>query len=165
MAPFDPKSTSKLRSALHFRYSRVIEARLLIPSLFLVLLSILKTALSVYLQNTYMFGSIDCNWEYKHSLTDWLIFSYLPCVYCIEFCFLYCSISVVELTTLSKLSDSTVSQSEAAFIADNSSQLTGDDSADICHSHLSVPNDLSTVSTNEKQDDNMINSMTQQIQQ
>ena len=34
MAPFDSKSTSKLRSALHFRYSIVIQSALGFPSLY-----------------------------------------------------------------------------------------------------------------------------------
>ena len=61
MALFDPNSTSKLRSAMHFRYSIAIKTGLGIPSLYLYVPSAFAKLLFFILQNTYMFLSIECN--------------------------------------------------------------------------------------------------------
>ena len=63
MALFDLKLTSNVRSALHFRYSIVIEAWLGIASLFFYLHSEFakKNWSFLYLQNAYIFCSIQCN--------------------------------------------------------------------------------------------------------
>ena len=55
MAPFTPKSTSKLRSALHFSYSIVISAS--IPALILraILITIITTVILTLLTTTTMF--------------------------------------------------------------------------------------------------------------
>ena len=49
MAPFDLKSTSKLRSALHFRYSIVVESMLGIPSFYLHFCSAFSELFSLYI--------------------------------------------------------------------------------------------------------------------
>ena len=55
MAPFNPKSTSMLRSAMHFKYSIDIEVGLRISSLYFYFRSVFaKIARSVYLPNPYI---------------------------------------------------------------------------------------------------------------
>ena len=65
MAPIDPKPTSKLRSALHFRYSVVIEAGLGILSIYIILL------LENYIQyNTFFesFGETLVGWTMSYKI-------------------------------------------------------------------------------------------------
>ena len=64
--------------------------------------------------------------------------------------FVFPYVVTIDSVGVTSMSESTVSQCEAAFIEENSSQLT-DESADICHSHLSMQTHQSICEGNSKQ--------------
>ena len=67
MAPFNPKSTSTLRSAMHYKYSIGIEVGLGVSSLYFYFRSVFeKNARSVYLPNPYIAIHDTINTVCKH---------------------------------------------------------------------------------------------------
>ena len=71
MAPFDPKSTSKWRSALHFRYTIVIEAGLRIFSIFISAQHSQNCSFCIFTEDTF-----SVPWIALDNLTQFVNMSY-----------------------------------------------------------------------------------------